>query len=270
MYLAIDVGGSKTLLAVFSAKGKLEKKSKFPTPSSYDTFKTELAKMLEDKFESYTFKAACCAIPGRIDRSESMVLGYGSLTWPPAPVKHDLEKLLKTRVFIENDAKLAGLSEAIHAKRPNQRILYLTIGTGIGDALIVNGKIDAGMIDSEGGQIWLDRGGKRVQWEDMVSGRAIVERYGKQASAIVDETAWRSIAKDLAEGLLNLIATIQPELIIIGGGVGAHFKKFGSFLIGELKKSETDLVPIPPIIQASRPEEAVIYGCYEFIRQQAE
>ncbi len=267
MYLAIDVGGTKTLLAAFSPDGKLDKSYRFATPDDYDVFGSQLSATLSQEFSTYNFSGACCAIPGRIDRSEGMVLGYGNLKWRPAPVKHDLEKLLKCPVLVENDAKLAGLSEAIQLKGRFQRVFYLTIGTGIGTALISGGKIDPGLADSEGGQIWLVRGDKRVQWEDLVSGRAITQRFGKEAAELDDTEAWQAIAQDLAEGLVDIIAVVQPEVVVIGGGVGAHFDKFGDLLSAELKKSETDLVPIPPVIKANRPEEAVVYGCYEFIRQ---
>jgi glucokinase len=66
---------------------------------------------------------------------------------------------------------------------------------------------------------------------------------------------------------VDLLAIIQPEVVIIGGGVGTHFDKYGKLLETELKKYQTPLVPIPPIRAAQRPEEAVIYGCYELVKE---
>ncbi len=267
MYLAIDVGGTKTLLASFSSAGKLGKTYKFATSHDYERFKNQLELAVKANFTGERFDMACCAIPGRIDRKEGMALGYGTLRWPPAPIKHALEKILKMPVLVENDAKLAGLFEANQAGDHNQKVLYVTLGTGIGTALIENGRIDEAMADSEGGQIWLDRGGKRTQFEDLVSGRAIYERFGHRAAEITDQDVWRQIVDDLAEGLFSLIAVTQPQLVIIGGGVGAHFAKFGKLLNENLKKMGTALVPIPPVVGAKKAEEAVIYGCFEFIKQ---
>lgn len=146
-------------------------------------------------------------------------------------------------------------------------MLYVTIGTGISDAVIMNGKIDPALADSEGGQMWLDHRGKRVQWEDIVSGRAIVRRFGKRASEIEDQSTWQEIANDIAKGLIQLIVVIQPQVIILGGGVGAHFSNFIDLLTKSLKTYELPLTPIPPIRRAQRPEEAVIYGGFELARQ---
>ena len=102
----------------------------------------------------------------------------------------------------------------------------------------------------------------------MASGRALKKKYGKKASEIDDPAIWQAYVKDLAPGMSELVAVVQPEVIIIGGGVGAHLEKFQPYHVHELKKYENHMVIIPPIIKAKRPEEAVIYGCYDFIRQQ--
>jgi glucokinase len=60
---------------------------------------------------------------------------------------------------------------------------------------------------------------------------------------------------------------IQPDLIVIGGGVGTHFEKFEKPLLNELKKYENPLAPTPLIRKAVHPEEAVIYGCYELAKE---
>jgi predicted NBD/HSP70 family sugar kinase len=59
---------------------------------------------------------------------------------------------------------------------------------------------------------------------------------------------------------------VQPEVIVIGGSVGGHLSRFKDFLEKELKKFETPLIPIPPIRQAQRPDDAVLYGCYDLAK----
>jgi len=170
--------------------------------------------------------------------------------------------------FIENDANLAGLSEAISHKKYS-KVLYITIGTGIGGIIIINGKIDPVFADMEPGRMVLSYKGRLEKWEDFASGKAIKDRYGKLASEINDDSIWTAYAKDLALGFDCLLSVIRPEIVIIGGGVGAHFSKFGDKLEKELKRVTDRMVEVPPIIQAKRPEEAVIYGCYEYIKQSA-
>ena len=94
-----------------------------------------------------------------------------------------------------------------------------------------------------------------------------MRKYGKLASEIDDQKTWKEIVRLLRPGIVELIAVLNPEVIIIGGGVGRHFEKFGDLLVEDLKRYETPLLALPPIIGAKRPEEAVIYGCYDYARQ---
>jgi len=270
MFLAIDIGGSKTLVAVFDDNGQVVEQFKFPTNKDYARFIDELKQALKEKLFAYSFSACCCAVPGQIDHDNGVALQEGNLPWQKsAPVKKDLEAILgNIPVLIENDAKLAGLSEAL-AHKEYKNVLYLTVSTGIGAGFIVNGHIDSALANSEPGQMVIEFDGELHKWEDIASGRALVAKYGKRASEIDDANIWHDFSKALARGMSELIAILQPEVIIVGGGVGTHFKKYSAPLSQELSKLASDMVKTPPIIQASRPEEAVIYGCYELIRQKS-
>jgi glucokinase len=212
------------------------------------------------------FVAVGVAAPGRIDRKHGIVVAFGRLPWKDVPLLGDVQQILSCPVVVENDAKLAGLSEAMLLKDTYNKVLYVTVSTGIGTGIIIDQRIDPAFVDSEGGDILLEYEGKLQKWEDFASGRAMVARYGKQAQDITDEETWRKISHAIAIGLIDLIAVIQPEVVVIGGGVGTHFEKFDYLLRDELKTFETPLVPIPPIMRAQRPEEAVVYGCYDLAR----
>lgn len=267
MYLAIDIGGSKTLLAVFTQDGRIVHREKFQTDKNYVQFLDQLKKIIERLSKEYKFAAACCAVPGKLDRKAGKALAEGNLPWRDVAIRDDLSATLgDTPIIIENDAKLAGLSEALLHKQ-YRKVLYLTLSTGIGDGIIINGIIDPDFTDSEAGQMVLEHGGELLKWEDFASGRALKATYGKKASEIDDPAIWQQYVKGLAQGIATLVATLAPDVLIIGGGVGAHFDKFGTFLRQELLKYENKMVKMPPILQAQRPEEAVIYGCYELIRQ---
>ena len=266
MYLGIDIGGTKTLLASFNSKGEVAAQLKFPTPEDYDEFLDKVKESLA-KFKANDFQGAVVAVPGRLDRERGVALGYGTLKWKRESIEADIERIVNCPVTIENDSKLAGLSEALLIKNDFNNVLYVTIGTGISAGIIINGMIDKNFANSESGQMWFDYHGKRMQWEDFASGRAIVAKYGKQASDIDSSESWKEISHAIAIGMIELIAIIQPEVIVIGGGVGVHFDKFKGYLQSELKKYETPLVPMPPLRRAHRPQEAVIYGCYELARR---
>lgn len=266
MYLAVDMGGTKTLLAAIDNEGQVVNKIKFLTPDDYDEFVKELASNVAS-LGDYDFKAACIASPGRINREEGIGIAYGNRPWENVPLGPDLERIANCPVIVENDAKLAGLSEAQLIKEEFHKVLYVTVSTGIGIGVITNGKIDQDFIDSEGGKILLEHKGKLRTWESFASGKAIKKTYGKLAAEINNAEDWRMISRNLAIGLIDMLAIIQPDVIVIGGGVGTHFRKFRDPLRAELKKFETPLVPVPPIRQAERSEEAVIYGCYDLAKE---
>ncbi len=263
-YAAIDIGGTKTLIAVFNSKGDPTEEIKFPTPPIYDDFLQELTKHVA-KLSTTNFQAFCVAAPGRINHANGVVLAFGNLDWTNTPILHDVEKIMKAPGLIENDTKLAALSEAL-AQKKYRKVLYITISTGIGGGLIIDGVIDTDFDNNEVGQMLMEHRGELKRWEDFASGSAIVEHFGKRASEITDKQDWYIIARNIAIGLNAVIAALTPEIVIIGGGVGTHFDKFKDRLIEQLKIYETPMFTIPPIVQAKRPEEAVIYGCYELVK----
>ena len=270
MYLAIDMGGTKTLLAQFDTKGKQLEQYKFKTPETYDTFLTEMKKAVA-KLPTHDYRWAVMAVPGKINRRHGVVEAFGNLDWTDVHMQKDLEEIIKTHVSLENDAKLGALSEALQVKDTYKKALYVTISTGIGGGLIINGKIDPKFADIEIGQQLLEHNGQLRDWEDFGSGRAFYDKFGKKVSEVPedDQEAWYWLARNIAIGLLNLAATLTPDVIIIGGGAGAHLAKFKDRLDEQLKIYENPMFKVPPIIGAKRPEEAVIYGCYELAKQRS-
>jgi predicted NBD/HSP70 family sugar kinase len=266
-YLAIDVGGTKTLFAVFAPDGELVCQCKVKTASEYGQFKADLADNIK-KLSRFKFSYVGCAIPGRIDFDSGVGQDFGNLPWENVPIGADLRALLPdAKVLLHNDAKLAGLSETLLLRGQYKKVLYLTISTGIGGGVITNGVIDQDFENFEPGQMVFEYQGKLQQWEDIASGRSLMSRYGKPASEIDDPAVWREYVKTLVAGLEDVLANVQPDAVVIGGGVGAHFEKFKTYLEQQLSDINNPLVPTPPLLKAQRPEEAVIYGCYEYIKQ---
>jgi predicted NBD/HSP70 family sugar kinase len=266
MYLGIDIGGTKTLVAALDKNGVIASSVKFATPKDYEEFLEELQRVLREELPFDDFRAGCVAAPGDINREKGIFEQGGNLTWKNVHLQRDVERLAHCPMLIENDANLAGLSEAMLLKDAHAKVLYITISTGIGTGFIVDQKIDPTMADSEGGQMMIQRGDKIVKWESFASGKAIYERYGQKASEINDEKIWKEIVGNLAIGFVDLLAVTQPDVVVIGGGVGHYLEKFHDILVDELKKYATPMVPVPPIRKAQRPEEAVVYGCYDFAR----
>jgi len=265
MYLVADVGGTKTLVALMTKSGKIKQKIKYPTPAKYTDFVAEFTTRTKPIIKDV--EMICLAIPGLIDREKGVGLAFGNLKWKNVSIDHDIEKTLGVSTIIENDSKAGGLAEALGVEDRYKKVLYVTIGTGIGVAVVQDGRIPKSLRDIEAGSMQFTRDGKLIEWEDFASGRMIKKRFGKEARNITNKNTWKIIGKDIGQGLIELIAVIQPEVVIIGGGIGTYFPKYKEPLIKYLKKYETPLAPIPPIIQAKDPEEAVLMGCYYLIKQ---
>ena len=153
MYLGIDIGGTKTLVAALDDNGVITEKLRFPTPKDYTNFLKEVEKTVAN-LSTKEFIACCVGVPGRLDRTQGIGIAMGNLPWVNVPIGTDIQRLIKCPVSIENDAKLAGLSESMLLKE-YRRVLFITISTGIGVGFIVDQTIDAAMADSEGGQLSL-------------------------------------------------------------------------------------------------------------------
>lgn len=269
MYLAIDIGGTKTLLAVFSGTGKLLESLRFETPKDYPEFLSELKKTYKKLGHKQDLKACVAGAPGRIDRQKMSVVAFGNLNWENVAIGKAIEDMCGIPATLENDANLAGLSEAILIQHAYKKVLYVTISTGIGGIVIIDGVIEPEYADMEFGHMMFEHDEKLQHWQDFASGKAIFNKYGKRASDIpaTDTGTWYAISRNIALGLTGVIANLTPEVIIIGGGVGTHFDKYADRLHEELMLYGTKLVSVPPLRQAIRSEEAVIYGCYELARQ---
>jgi predicted NBD/HSP70 family sugar kinase len=264
MYIGVDIGGTKTLVGCLDDQGAIQEQIKFLTPKNYKDFLKELA-LIVGKLSTKDFRAAGVAVPGKLDRQHGRVIALGNLPWRNAPIQTDIEHIVHCPVVIENDAKLAALSEALLIKK-YRRVLYITVSTGIGTGVVQDGEIDLALRDAESGSMWLEHDGKLARWETFASGKAIVKQYGKRASEIHDAATWKVIAHNIGVGVIELIAVVQPDAIVFGGAVSDYFERFGPYLEKELARYATPLTPTPHIFQAKRPEQAVVYGCYDLAK----
>lgn len=259
MILAIDIGGTKTLVALCTNNGKIHSSLKFSTPALYADFKKELQATINNFKEDY--KIVVVAAPGKINRQTGVVESFGNLNWKNVPIAKDIHRFTAKTVLIENDANLAGLYAAHTVKPLPHKALYITISTGIGTGIVTDGVLDPDFLDSEGGNILLEHNGNLMLWERFASGKAIVAKYGMRASDISDPKIWKEISYNFALGIVDLCAVLDPDVVLIGGGVGSHFKKYQSFLNSHIKHMLPRVVDMPVIKAAPNAEEAVVLGC---------
>jgi fructokinase len=163
---------------------------------------------------------------------------FGCITSTPKPGWQNYDfagtvrKALGIPVGFDTDVDASALGEAHWgAGRSISDFLYLTVGTGIGGGAIVNGQILHGMIHPEVGHIHIPHELQRDPYpgacpfhgdclEGLASGPAMEKRWGKPAHELpVDHPAWALEAHYLALGLVNLVCTLSPKRVVLGGGV---------------------------------------------------
>ena len=170
MIAAVDIGGTKTLVAACRNDGSVSARQKFPTPKDYEAFVEELSKTIKiicpDRLDIISIGCA-----GTIDRRTGAVINSPNLGWQNRPLIRDLKHIFSgTPIIIENDANLAGLSEAHSLDKPTRRVLYITISTGIGTGFIADGRLEPNLLDSEGGRMVFEHDDRLINWESFAAG----------------------------------------------------------------------------------------------------
>ena len=136
MYLSVDIGGTKTLIALFSRHGRIVRKIKFKTAADFDDFVSELVSVLNG-FSERRITAITVAIPGVVQKNCSF--SFGNREWDGIDLLSPLRKLFDCPIWFENDANLAVLYESF---RLPGRTVFLTFSTGIGGGIAENNKFD--------------------------------------------------------------------------------------------------------------------------------
>lgn len=267
MIVGVDIGGTKTYVALFAENGKLLKEVRFETNRDYDEFLKDL-KLHANNIEASKAKAACVAVPGLLDRKRGMVLSLGNLPWKDKYIRHDAAKALGVQnVSIENDSRLAGLAEARYVSAQFSRVFYITISTGIGGALIVDGTLSKDLLDMEIGKTPLPHEGSIQQWENFASGKAFFETYGKKAVEVEDKKIWKKYSQNLNIGLGMICSGYQPEVIIFGGGLGQRLSRFKPFVEEYFKENLHSIVRTPKSLLSTHFRgQSVVYGCYVYAK----
>jgi glucokinase len=268
MILAVDTGGTKTIVARLTTDGLIDATIRFATPKDPEAYLDQLVAGLKELRQGHTIEMVVIAMPGTV--KNSVVTWCGNLPWSDFAIGRELEgRLPDLTVYVENDANLAGLGE-VHALHPMPRsMLYVTVSTGIGTGIISYGKIANSWRLSEGGWMLVEYGGEIQPWERFASGNAIHQIYGHFARDINDAKTWKEIADRISRGFLSIIPLLQPEVIVIGGSIGTYFDRYEKYLEALLDERLPGHFTKPQLLRATHPEEAVIYGCYYYARDHA-
>ena len=227
----IEAGGTKMVCAVGNEKGELFDRVTIPTRQPEETF-AEMIRYFSDK----QIEALGIGCFGPVDLNRSSAT-YGFITSTPKPgwentdVVDRFQKALSIPVGFDTDVNGAILGEVmLGAAKGCENAIYITVGTGIGVGVYVNGGLLHGLVHPEGGHILLAKHPKDTYsgkcpyhgccFEGLASGPAIEERWGKKAELLADVTeVWELESYYVAQAITNYILTYSPQKIILWGGV---------------------------------------------------
>lgn len=227
----IEAGGTKMVCAVGDEKGELFERVTIPTRQPEETFE-EMIRYFSDK----QIEALGIGCFGPVDLNRSSAT-YGFITSTPKPgwentdVVGRFQKALSVPVGFDTDVNGAILGEVmLGAAKGCENAIYITVGTGIGVGVYVNGGLLHGLVHPEGGHILLAKHPKDTYsgkcpyhgccFEGLASGPAIEERWGKKAELLADEmNVWELESYYIAQAITNYILTYSPQKIILWGGV---------------------------------------------------
>jgi fructokinase len=240
IFAGIEAGGTKFVCAVGSGPEDIRAKAIFPTTMPEETIQQAVAFFQEQEAIYGRLKAAGIASFGPLDLNPSSPR-YGYITTTPKPgwmnfdIAGAMGKVLDLPVGIDTDVNGAALGESRWgAAQGLDTFVYLTIGTGIGGGGLCNGRLMHGLLHPEMGHIRLPHDWQQDPfpgvcpyhgdcWEGMASGLAMEKRWGQRAETLPpDHPGWVLEAHYLAIALADLVCTLSPQRIIMGGGVMAQ------------------------------------------------
>jgi fructokinase len=236
LYGGVEAGGTKIVCAVGTGPGDIRAETRFPTTTPAETIARILTFFREHAAQE-PLAAIGIASFGPVDPNPaSATFGYVTSTPKPGWANTDLAGLIARELAIpvgfDTDVNGAALGEyRWGAAQGLQTFVYLTIGTGIGGGVLAEGRLVHGLVHPEVGHMRVphDRQADPFPgvcpfhgdcFEGLACGPAITARWNQPSAALPpDHPAWTLEAHYLALALNNLICTLSPQRIVLGGGV---------------------------------------------------
>ena len=311
-YAGIDFGGMSVKVGLFDDRANLLTKLSAAT-SKEDGYAATVEKTVQavrDACAKAGVPAAQLAAvgmgtPGVIDGENGIVVRWTNYGWEDKPFAADLEKGLGVPVRVTNDANAAALGEAkFGAGKKYKSSILLTLGTGIGSGIVLDGKLFEGTCGggAEAGHMVIESGGvpcpcgRRGCFEQYASATALIRDTKRAMFENKTSALWRiagmpenvdgrtaflaaregdaaarkivdTFVQYLADGIANLVALFRPEAILLGGGISGE----GEALLAPLRRRVgerlyVDAARIPlALVRAALGNDAGIWGAYALV-----
>ncbi len=280
-YIAgVDIGGTSVKFGVLEDSGKLCYSTQAPSVvADPEAMVGLIARLVEEA--PYHISMMGVGAPGAVRMPENLVRA-GNLRWENVPLRRMLEKRLNMPVWVDNDAQAQLAAECWNgACQGLSSVLYLTFGTGVGGALLINGKPWRGHQNTAGelGHIITHADGMKCScgargcYEVYASASALVRMGGGKYSAkqIIDRArrgdeemtrVFGEYLHEVALGIASFHMVFRPEAIVLGGGISGAGEIFLEGVRRELKKIQPNIADeaCPRICLAMYRNEAGMRG----------
>jgi glucokinase len=302
-FLGIEIGGTKLQLAVGDEHMQIGERRKLAVEAAQgaDAIRRQIEQALRQLGKNWSFDAVGIGFGGPVDwRQGKISCSHQIGGWSDFDIRRWVEPLVAAPVFVDNDANIAALGESMHgAGKGFNPVFYVTLGSGVGGGLIVDGNIYHGMSpgESEIGHIRLDRAGMIL--ESRCSGWSVNARIrelrktaprsplarlaesaaGQEAGCLGaalqqgDPLAQRlldEVAGDLAFALSHAVHFLHPEVIILGGGLAGVGEPLRLRVAESLRPLLMKVFqPALQVLLASLGEAAVPVGALELARRKS-
>lgn len=293
--VGIDVGGTKIAAGVVDPNGRVLARRDIATPvSDRQALVDAIVGLARDLATEHSVSAVGVGVAGLVDRTGETVRFAAHLPFEDEPLRSELADALRLPVLVDNDANAGGWAESrFGVARGAGDAVFVAIGTGIGGAIVIDGQLRRGWQGAAGeiGHLIIERDGRpcpcgsRGCWEQYGSGRALVraaEAAGLEvphgaavtaAASAGDERA-RAVLSEIGAwvgiGIAGLVAVLDPEVVVVGGGVSAA----GDLLLEPTRDSFRDYLtarsqrPEPPVLRAALGPDAGLIGAADLARTQ--
>lgn len=242
-YVSIDIGGTAIKYGLLNEAGEIIRRGKMPTEAykGGPSILEKAAGIVEEFAETEKIHGICISTAGMVDTEKGEIIHAAYLIpqYTGTQFKKIMEERFHVRCEVENDVNCAGLAEAMTgASRGSSVSLMLTIGTGIGGCIIIDGKVFRGCSNSACEVGYMHMAGsdfqtlaaasiltrKVAEWknepESAWNGYHIFEEAKKG-----DELCIRAIdemVNVLGQGIANICFVLNPEVVVLGGGIMAQ------------------------------------------------
>lgn len=273
--VGIDIGGTKIAAGVVDTEGQVVDRRHVATPvSDRQALVDAIVDIARELAAAHPVEAVGIGVAGLVDRDGETVRFAAHLPFRDEPLRSEITSAVGLPVLVDNDANAGGWAEArFGAARGARDAVFVAVGTGIGGAVIVDGSLRRGWQGAAGeiGHLIVERDGRacpcgsRGCWEQYGSGRALLRAaedagfdvpHGEAITAAAeagDERARRvlgDIGGWVGVGIAGLVAVLDPEVVVVGGGVSAA----GELLLQPTRQSFSTYLTA----QGRRPEPAIV------------